>query len=607
MSRLRAAGARGTARASDCVATAVVAAALLTACGASGSSNSSRSSGPSNPPPAAPTVSLSADSTSVSTNATVTVTWTSTNATSCAASGGWSGTKVTAGSEQVGPFASTTDFALTCTGAGGSSSQTLTITVNDVGSALVGHVDSSFIDLQGDNRVYVFAGAVTPHDDNGSGDAIYKVAVTQDDNACTFSYRLAGLAPGTYTLAFTWQAQNDRPGINDGLPFVGTATVKVGASVITTDIAAANMLRVGTGKPFASVRAAAAAALDGAVIEIDAGTYNDDIVVWGQNHLTVRGVGGRAHIHGTAVIPYVSGDPLQNGKGLWVVNGSNMRVENMEFSGARVTDQNGAGIRNSGGNLTICNGYFHDNENGFLGEANGALTIEYTTFDNNGLGSAGYTHNVYVDGGPNPGDKLVFRYNYSHHVHIGHLLKTRARENYVLYNRLSDEADGTSSYNIDVPNGGLTYVVGNLIQQGPNTDNPTMVSYGAEGLSSGRTHSLYVVNNTFVNDLGSGHFLDVVSGAGAFLSVNNLFVFSGTLYSGLQPQAKTNLQTSTAGLVNVSGYDYHLTSASPAVNAGSAPGSANGFDLIAIYQYVHPAQREARKAKGTIDIGAYAY
>jgi hypothetical protein len=150
-------------------------------------------------------------------------------------------------------------------------------------------------------------------------------------------------------------------------------------------------------------------------------------------------------------------------------------------------------------------------------------------------------------------------------------------------------------------------VVGNLIQQGPNTDNPTMVSYGAEGLSSGRTHSLYVVNNAFVNDLGSGHFLDVVSGVGAFLSVNNLFVFSGTLYSGLQPQAKTNLQTSTPGLVNVSAYDYHLTSASPAVNAGSAPGSANGFDLTPIYQYVQPAQREARKAKGTIDIGAYAY
>ena len=57
-----------------------------------------------------------------------------------------------------------------------------------------------------------------------------------------------------------------------------------------------------------------------------------------------------------------------------------------------------------------------------------------------------------------------------------------------------DENEGTSSYAIDAPNGGLTYVIGNLIQQGLNTDNSIVVAYGAEGLGSGHTNALYVIN-----------------------------------------------------------------------------------------------------------------
>jgi hypothetical protein len=75
----------------------------------------------------------------------------------------------------------------------------------------------------------------------------------------------------------------------------------------------------------------------------------------------------------------------------------------------------------------------------------------------------------------------------------------------------------------------------------------------------------------------------------------------------MQPQATTNLATSSPGLVSMTTYDYHLTSSSPAVNAGTAPGSVNGYDLTSTYQYVQPAEREARPVNGTIDIGAYEY
>jgi hypothetical protein len=63
------------------------------------------------------------------------------------------------------------------------------------------------------------------------------------------------------------------------------------------------------------------------------------------------------------------------------------------------------------------------------------------------------------------------QYCYSHHANVGHLLKSRALINYILYNRLSDELTGTSSYELDLPSGGTSYVIGNVIEQGPNSQN----------------------------------------------------------------------------------------------------------------------------------------
>jgi hypothetical protein len=65
------------------------------------------------------------------------VTWTATNATGCAASGGWSGVKATSGSEGTGNLTSTTTYTLTCTGAGGPTSRSVTVTVTTGGGASI--------------------------------------------------------------------------------------------------------------------------------------------------------------------------------------------------------------------------------------------------------------------------------------------------------------------------------------------------------------------------------------------------------------------------------------------------------------------------------------
>lgn len=463
---------------------------------------------------------------------------------------------------------------------------------------MTGKVDSSLIMRSKRAAVYAYAGSVTPDDIGGVGAQPQIIGdIVQDANACTFGYRL-DLPAGTWTVAVVADANADQPGEDDALGFAGKATINVaGTAGLAHDFAAGRVLRVGSGQSYATPGAAAQVAQDGDVIEIAAGEYRDDIAVWRQNDLTLRGVGGRAYMRATRQIPYTSGNDRENGMGIWVLKGRNTRVENMEFSGASVPDQNGAGLRADGADLTVCNGYFHDNENGILG-GGGEVLVEYSEFARNGFGD-GYTHNMYISG-----DRFTLRHSYSHHAKIGHNVKTRARENFILYNRLMDEGDGTSSYVVDIPDAGRSYLIGNLIQKGPNADNSILVAYGAES-GSNPAHELYVINNTLVNDRGSGTFLSVLGGTTARIQ-NNIFAGGGTPLSG-SGTLTSNLVGNNPGFVNESAFDYRLVSGSQARDAGTSPGTVNGVNLAPAFQYLHPAQREVRPLNGALDVGAYEY
>lgn len=80
-------------------------------------------------PPLRPSVSISADPTSVGFNGSSVLNWTSNGADECRASGAWSGTKANSGSERVGPLTADSTFALSCSGAGGSRTQSIIVTV----------------------------------------------------------------------------------------------------------------------------------------------------------------------------------------------------------------------------------------------------------------------------------------------------------------------------------------------------------------------------------------------------------------------------------------------------------------------------------------------
>jgi hypothetical protein len=361
--------------------------------------------------------------------------------------------------------------------------------------------------------------------------------------------------------------------------------------------ASANTLGVGPGKQFATPCAAIAAASPGDLIQIDSsGNYSGDVCQWNTSNLTLIGVGsGRAVIN-------AAGKSSQ-GKGIWVISGSNTTVENIEFTGATVVDLNGAGIRQEGSNLTVRNCYFHDNQEGILTDGgNSTILIEFSEFSHNGAGD-GFSHNLYIGNIT----KFIFRYNYSHGAVIGHLLKSRAAENDIYYNRFSDESTGTASYNVDLPNGGLSFIIGNLIEKGPQAQNSALVSYQEEGANAGNPdHELFVIGNTMVNDLGHGTFV-VVDGSVSVPAVIKDNIFQGTGSVTTQSSAiKANNFSGNASLLNPAAYDYHLQPGSPAIDAGTDPGQGAGVSLAPVFQYVHPACAEGRTTTGSaIDIGAY--
>ncbi len=182
----------------------------------------------------------------------------------------------------------------------------------------------------------------------------------------------------------------------------------------------ANVLQVGQDKQYKLPSQALTAAQDGDTVEIDSGTYTGDVCIWKKNNLLVRGVGGYAHL--------AAGGKNAGGKAIWVVQGNDDVLEDIEFSDCTVPDNNGAGIRFEGTNLTIHHCYFHDNEDGILAgdNANSDIIIESSEFARNGYGD-GYSHNLYI----NHVKSLTFRFCYSHHAKVGHNLKSRAYTNYI--------------------------------------------------------------------------------------------------------------------------------------------------------------------------------
>ena len=280
------------------------------------------------------------------------------------------------------------------------------------------------------------------------------------------------------------------------------------------DTAPGRVLHVGPGRTYATPSAAAVAAQAGDVISIAAGDYHGDVATWSVDGLTICGAGGRARL-------FANGASAQ-GKAIWVVGGANVTIDSIEFHDAKVADRNGAGIRIEGSSLTINNSGFFDNEDGILGGDNATITIDRSEFARNGYGD-GYSHNLYVG----RAKLLVVTSSWFHEARVGHNFKSRAQETRVENSYFMDGPAGTSSYLCEFPNGGAVFLRGNAFQKGPLAQNPTAISYGAEGLTW-PVATLALVHNTVVMTRGGGNFLAVSGATQALTLTANLFAGTGS-------------------------------------------------------------------------------
>ena len=249
----------------------------------------------------------------------------------------------------------------------------------------------------------------------------------------------------------------------------------------------ARVLEVGPNQQYKQPSEAVAAAVPGDAVRIQPGQYFDCAIVR-QDNLTIEGAGPGV----------VLTDKTCGGKALLVIDGKNVTVRNLTLQRARVPDRNGAGIRAEGGDLTVQNVQFLNNENGILAADNPAAAIRITgsTFVGNGHCQGSCAHGVYV------GHIRLLHVDHSRFLdtHEGHHIKSRALRTEIVDNEIQDGPTGSSSYLIEAPNGGSLIVERNRMEKGKLSQNQgNTISIGGEGITQ-PTPEIVIRGNSFAND-----------------------------------------------------------------------------------------------------------
>ncbi len=437
------------------------------------------------PPPTpvpAPTVTLTANFTDITAGQSTTLAWSSTNSSYCTGSNFTTGERVS-GSMVVSPVVGTT-YRITCRSANtmDTASAQVTVRVTSPVSNTIPSVTVANVTVTGDFSL------------------TNNCATLSLGSSCSISVVFTPTAAGVRTgvLMITYSDGTTRSVALSGIGVTPSSSATPGTAAPSS---VTYNLRVGPTQQYKTLSAAVAAASSGQTIGVDAGVYDNDFVYINKN-LTIAGVGGKAHFRKT---PSVA---IPNGKAIFVIQGT-ITLENLEFSGASVPDLNGSGIRYEGGNLTIKNSSFHDNQQGILGSADpaGLVTIQNSEFLRNGNCIAACAHGIYI----NKIKRLEVTGSTFRDTNEGHHIKSRAAET-IVFDSILDDGTKDSSYSIDIPNGGVARITGNTITQvihDAAVANATMISYGAEG-SLQTPAELTVSNNTFTS-----------SGPGSAVGVRN--------------------------------------------------------------------------------------
>ncbi|HXI87700.1 MAG TPA: right-handed parallel beta-helix repeat-containing protein [Parvularculaceae bacterium] len=172
---------------------------------------------------------------------------------------------------------------------------------------------------------------------------------------------------------------------------------------------------------------------------------------------------------------------------------ASLRVENITFEDAVSYDDNGAGIRNDGLNLTVINCRFINDQDGILatGRDEGKIEIVHSEFIGSGAGD-GYSHGIYVSSGHSLAikDSRFVGTRYGHHVKSLADITTITGSTF-------DDADGHTSYAVDASRGGAVTITGNSFLKAADADNNALFNYDLT--RGGKAISLTISGNKIVN------------------------------------------------------------------------------------------------------------
>ena len=262
------------------------------------------------------------------------------------------------------------------------------------------------------------------------------------------------------------------------------------ALLLAPGLALAKTWQVGPNREHKALSAVAPQLAEGDRVVLDPGEYFDCAFIT-TNNVTIEGVGPADKV--------VLTDRTCGGKAILVISGNEVTIRNLTLTRARVPDGNGAGIRDESPHLTVERVRFVNNQNGILTGGNssrGTLIVRDSLFDRNGTCEQACAHGLYA----NRLALLRVERSTFTNTRIAHNIKSRALRTEVIDNTITDGPEGTSSYAVDISNGGDVLIRGNTIQKGPKTDNrKSAIMLGAEGVRN-PTNEIIIEGNRFRND-----------------------------------------------------------------------------------------------------------
>jgi hypothetical protein len=372
----------------------------------------------------------------------------------------------------------------------------------------------------------------------------------------------------------------------------------------------------------------------GDLVQVYPGTYHETMrftrAGTSSSPIVIRGVGAtRPLFDGTGLT--VDG-AMPNPRAIFQVEASYVTIDNIEFKNA-ANGNNGAGVRitsTSGTttlNTVISNCKITYCDMGMQCDSNDNLLVSSCEVAFNGTSlNSGYSHNFYLNG-----NKTTVQFCYIHDSLYGQNFKTRGHYTELFYNTIANSQDGE----VCLVDSALTatansnaVMIGNIIISKVRLSGWNDARYVWFGQDSGGAHTgtLYAMNNTFYTYDYHSVFVNANATGSSAVMQNNICFGSNNIVGGTVSGSNnwlpstapipSGLSASVVGsdplFVNPSARDFHLTSGSGCIDAGTSSLTYHdltgaSFSGTPTQEYVVDLGSVARTTSGNIDIGAYEF